>query len=106
MFPVTSTSEEKVTLVLKPVSAAGNPAAVDGVPTWTVVNGDCTLVPSEDGLSCEIISGASDVVNEVVVEADADLDEGEVRTISETIIYTVTAPEAAGLGIESVVSPK
>lgn len=106
MYPITSSSEEKVTLVLKPVSAAGNPAIIDGVPTWTVVEGDCTLVPSADGLSCEIVSGAADVINQVIVEADADLDEGEVRTISETIVYTVTAPEAAGLGLEASVSVK
>jgi len=59
----------------------------------------------KDGMSCELISGASGVINQIEVTADGDMTEG-VRSISEIIVYTVTAPEAANLGISSTVSLK
>jgi len=106
MFPVNSTSEQKVLITLNPTTAAGNPATVDGAPVWSVIEGDCTLEVAADGLSCYLISGAADVVNQVSVSADADLDEGEVREISELIVYAVVAPEATGLGIAAAVENK
>lgn len=106
MFPISSTNEEKVLLSLNPTTAAGNPASVDGIPTWVVVEGDCTVEPSENGLSAYIISGTADVVNIIEVSADADLDADEVRTVTETIIYTVVPAEAQALGIAASVEPK
>jgi len=44
MFPINSTSEQKVLISLNPVTAAGNPATLDGAPVWSVIEGDCTLV--------------------------------------------------------------
>jgi hypothetical protein len=105
MITVTSTTEEKVTVVLSPTTAAGNPAVVDGIPTYEVLEGDVILQPSEDGLSCDIISGSPDTINQIAVKADADLGEG-VRELTETIVYTVTAPEAASLGVNVSVSAK
>jgi hypothetical protein len=106
MFPVNSTSEQKVLITLNPTTAAGNPAIVDGSPVWSVIEGDCTLEVAADGLSCYLISGAADVVNQISVSADADLDAGEVREISELIVYAVVAPEATGLGIAAAVENK
>jgi hypothetical protein len=106
MFPITSTNEEKVLVSINPTTAAGNPATVDGVPTWTVVEGDATIELSGDGLSAYIISGSANVVNMIEVSADADLDAEEVRTITETIVYTVVAAEAQALGINAAVEPK
>ena len=106
MFPINSTSEQKVLISLNPTTAAGNPATVDGAPVWSVIEGDCTLEVAADGLSCYLISGAANVVNQVSVTADADLDGGEVREISELIIYSVVAPEATALGIAAVVENK
>lgn len=106
MFPITSTSEEKVLLQLAPVTAAGNPAILDGAPVWTLVEGDATLEVAADGLSAYVISGSANVLNRIVVTADADLDAGETREISEEIIYTVTPAEAAALGINVTVEAK
>lgn len=106
MFPISSTNEEKVLVSINPTTAAGNPANVDGVPSWSVISGDCTLEPSADGMSCFIISGQPNVANLIEVAADADLDADEVRTITETIVYTVVAAEAQALGIVSSVEPK
>jgi hypothetical protein len=106
MFPVNSTSEQKVLISLNPTTAAGNPATVDGAPVWSVIEGDCTLEVAADGLSCYLISGAANVVNQVSVTADADLDGGEVREISELIVYAVLAPEATALGLNAAVENK
>ena len=106
MFPINSTSEQKVLVTLNPVTAAGNPATLDGAPVWSVVEGDCTLEVSADGLSCYLVSGAAGVVNQVSVTADADLDAGEVREISELIVYAVVAPEATALGLAASVVNK
>jgi hypothetical protein len=106
MFPVNSTSEQKVLISLNPTTAAGNPATVDGAPVWSVIEGDCTLEVAADGLSCYLVSGAANIVNQVSVSADADLDEGEVREISELIVYAVVAPEATALGIAALVENK
>lgn len=106
MFPVNSTSEQKVLISLNPTTAAGNPATLDGAPVWSVIEGDCTLEVAADGLTCYLVSGAANIVNQVSVSTDADLDEGEVREISELIVYAVVAPEATALGITAFVENK
>jgi hypothetical protein len=94
---VTITSEEKILVSLNPVTAAGNPAQVDGTPAWSVVSGDATIEPSTDGLSCYLISGA--VGNsQITVTADADLGEG-VREITDTVDLAVVSAEASQLGL-------
>jgi len=93
----TITSEEKIPVTLAPLTAAGNPATVDGVPVWAVAEGDATLEVAADGLSAYLISGAANVVSSVTVTADADLGEG-VTNLSEVVTLTVVAPSAALLG--------
>ena len=93
------TTEQKITVALAPTTAAGNAATLDGAPVWAV-EGDATLSVAEDGLSAEIISGGVGI-STVTVTADADLDEGELREISDVIAVNVVAPEAAGLGLSA-----
>jgi len=106
MVSISTTNEEKVLVTLAPVTAAGNPAILDGAPKWGIAEGDCTLEVAEDGLSAYLVSGAANVINQITITADADLDEGEVREISETIVYTVVPAEAAAIGVSTVVEPK
>lgn len=73
---VTITNEQKVQLTLNLTTAAGNPATIDGAAVWTVLEGDATLEPSDDGLSAYLVSGAADVLSKIQVTADADLGEG------------------------------
>lgn len=92
------TTEQKILVTLNPLTAAGNPAELDGTPVWTVLEGDSTLQVAEDGKSAYILSGnAGSTVVEIT--ADADLDDDEVRTITDLIAVNVVAAEAAGLGL-------
>lgn len=91
------TNEEKILVTLAPTTAAGNPATLDGEPTWTVDSGDATLDVQPGGLSAYVVSGTPGASN-ITVSADADLDAGEERVISDVIAVTVVAAEAASLG--------
>jgi hypothetical protein len=98
MLEITITNEQQVNVVLHPVTAAGRPTTVDGVPTWTVQSGDSTAVPSSDGLSADLISSDTPGDTEFLVEADADLGEG-VIPISDIIRLSVAHANAANLGL-------
>jgi len=94
---ITITDEQKVLVTLAPTTAAGNPATLDGTPSWTVKEGDAIVEPAPDGLSCTLISGT--VGNSVIeVSADADLGEG-VATITDTIDLAVVSAQASSLGL-------
>jgi len=96
---ITITNEQKVEVTLAPVTEAGNPATVDGVPVWEVVSGDATLEVAADGLSAFLVSGAADVTSQITVTADADLDETGVMPITDTIDLAVVAAAASQLGL-------
>lgn len=96
---LTITNEEKIEVTLAPLTAAGNPATLDGAPVWAVVEGgDATLEVAADGLSAFLVSGAAGVTSQVTVSADADLGEGIV-TLTDTIDLTVVLASANALGM-------
>lgn len=95
---ITITNEEKVQVTLAPTTAAGNPATLDGLPTWTVLEGDATLEVAEDGLSAFLVSGAADVNSKIEVTADADLGEGVVSLV-DVIDLAVVPASASVLGL-------
>jgi hypothetical protein len=95
---ITITNEQKVKVTLAPVTPAGNPATVDGIPTWSVTEGDATIEVAEDGMSAYLISGEANVNSKVLVSADADMGEG-VATISDVIDLAVVAASASTLGL-------
>ena len=95
---ITITNEQKVMVTLAPTTEAGNPAILDGIPTWTVVQGDATLEVSEDGLSAFLVSGEAEVNSQIEVTADADLGEGVV-TLTDVIDLAVVAAQASALGL-------
>jgi len=91
------TNEEKILVTIAPTTAAGNPAPLDGEPNWTVTEGDAALDVQPGGLSAYIISGNVGA-STITVSADADLDEDEVRELSDVVVLNVVAAEAASLG--------
>lgn len=95
------TDEQKVELALSPKTAAGNPAALDGAPVWTVSDeAVLELTVSADGLTASVAAKGLGSA-QVSVVADADLDEGETREISGVLDIVVVAAEAASLGISA-----
>jgi hypothetical protein len=84
-----------VTVSVAFTDAKGKPAAVDGVPTWTVDNATVvdSLTPAADGMSATL--HVTDNLGAAVlsVNADADLGSGVTNiTISDTV--TVIAGDA------------
>lgn len=98
MLKVSITNEQQVTVHITPKTAGGKPAQLDGAPEWSVVAGNCSVVPSDDGLSCTILSGDEPGTSEVSVVADADLGEG-VEQIADFIEVTVNGAKATNLGL-------
>jgi len=91
------TTEQKVQVTIKPVTAGGKPATLDSVPVWSVNTGSVTLAPAQDGLSCFILAGDAGA-SEVDVTAEGDMVPG-VDTVSDIITVTVAQAEAASLGL-------
>lgn len=95
------TSTQKCSLSIQPVDAHGNPALVDGTPTWSVADPNIlTITPAADGLSAEIVAAGPIGATQVSVQADADLG-GGVKTIAGTLDVQVAAGEAVGLSISA-----
>jgi hypothetical protein len=93
------TDEQKVQLSIQPVTAAGNPAAVDGVPVWSVSDATIlTLDVAADGMSAWAISAGPLGTSQVSVTADADLGAG-IRNISAVLDVQVVAAEAVAMAI-------
>lgn len=97
MDEVTLDTTQKVNTHIAPEDAQGNPAPVDGAPTWSnPANGDFTLAPADDGLSCFFVSGST--VGDFIYQVDADADMGQgVQTITKQFTAHVTSPMASQL---------
>lgn len=73
------TSSQKATCTVAFKDKKGHPAPVDGSPIWGVDNSELvSIVPSEDGLSCEVSAVGPLGTALVSVQADADMGEGIV----------------------------
>jgi hypothetical protein len=93
------TDSQKVELTIAPVTAAGNPAPVDGVPEWgssdeTVL----TVEPAADGMTCEAITTGKLGSAQVNVSADVEMDDG-VTMLTGTLAIDVLAGQAVSLGV-------
>lgn len=96
---LTLTDEQKVTLTIQPLTAAGNPARVDGTPAWDVSDQAIVfLAVDPDGLSAVATTSGPLGTCQVSVSADADLGSG-VRSLTGILDITVVAAEAASIGI-------
>lgn len=92
------TDEQQVSVTVAFTTAAGNPATVDGVPTWQSSNeAVATVTPASDGLSALVVSTGLGVA-QVSVQADADLGSG-TRLISGLLDVDVRAAEAVAASL-------
>ena len=97
--------KKEASIELEYLDAEGLVAPIDGVPTWEVISGDVTVVPSEDGLSAKIKSNGVPTTFEVVAKGDADLDADEERFLEAQILGVVEPVEAVSVGFKSSVEP-
>lgn len=92
---------QKVALSIAPKSVAGNPAAVDGAPSWRVSDESVlSLEVAADGMSAVVTSTGKLGTSQVSVSADADLGEG-VQTITGLLDIEVKASAAVSLDISA-----
>jgi hypothetical protein len=88
------TDEQQVPLAVAFKTAAGNPARVDGNPTWRSSNDTVVAVSaSADGNSAVAVAQGPLGTVQISAEADADLGEG-TRLVTGVIDIEVRAAEA------------
>lgn len=91
---------QKVALSVAFVDAAGNPAVVDGVPSWS--SSDASVVAIEDvspdGMSCFASTVGPLGTAQVSVSADADMGSG-TRAVTGVLDIEVQAAEAVSASI-------
>jgi hypothetical protein len=96
---LTLQDNQTVSASIAPVDAKGNPAQVDGVPSWSSSDpGLLTVVASADGLSAVIAAVGPLGTAQLQVAADADLGEGIVPLVA-TADITIVGGQAVALTI-------
>jgi hypothetical protein len=96
---------QKILITVAPVDDPGNPANIDGPPTYPVdTAGIVTVLPSADGLSCEV-RGITNITGTVTVTPTA-LANGKTITAPPIVINVSAPPKAfATRLIETVSDP-
>lgn len=110
------TTTQQCTATVKPVDSKGNPAQLESA-VWSCSDETvASIVPSEDGLSCEIIANAPGGAR-VVCNGDSETGEGKkpvVALVSVTVVagqaqtldMEVTDPVEQGTGIDNTLPGK
>ena len=94
------TVTQMVNCRLQPVDAKGNPATLDGVPTWQSSDETIATVDvADDGLSAYVVAVGKPGTVQVSATGDADLDTGETREITGVLDVEVKAGEAVSMGM-------
>ena len=97
MLDLGCTTEQKIRVTVNPVTAAGNPAQLDGSVSVGVQSGNGT-VEMVDARTFFVVSGADPGDTSFLVEADADMGPG-VQTLQDVIVLHVAGALAANLGM-------
>jgi hypothetical protein len=95
--------DQKVHCSIEPVDAKGNPAAIDGVPTWTSSNDQIATVvadpPDGSGIFTAWVTPVGQVGTcQINVTADADVGSG-ITTINGVMDLQAVAGQAVGFQI-------
>jgi hypothetical protein len=93
------TDLQKVKVSIAPVDAKGNPAKVDGIPTWESSDiALLTVIPADDGMSAYAFATGPLGTAQISVQVDADLGEG-VKLLVGTLDIEIIASDAVSLSI-------
>lgn len=98
MALLTLLDNQQARVSIAPVSKAGNPAKIDGVPVWSSSNADIVVVPEESGLAALVRAAGPIAAGTITITADADLGEG-VKPIEGKFNVAVEGGQAADFGI-------
>lgn len=91
---------QRALITVAPADAAGNPAAIDGVVTWTSTDPAIIAVqPAPDGFSCFVAAAGKLGNAQVTCSADADLDPVAVSEIRGLLDVMVVAGPAVGFAL-------
>jgi len=95
-------NDHKVKASIQPVDAKGNPAAIEGAATWSSSNDQIAAVANiaADGLSADVVPGATLGTCQINVQGDADLGSG-VTSIAGVLDVQVVAGQAVGFTIST-----
>lgn len=97
---ITMTNSQQATAKITPVDKQGNPAKVDGVPSWATSDATIvSVVATPDGMSAVIAAVGPLGKAKVSVTADADLGAG-VKPIFGSLDIEITQGLAVGFKIE------
>ena len=99
MYNIRLTTDQKARVRVTPFTRGGIKATLDGKPNWAVLSGNASLEVAEDGLSAVIIAPKIPDLSQIQISGDADLSDNR-RLLSNTILLTTVAAEAANLAID------
>ena len=93
-------NDHKVRASIQPVDAKGNPAQIEGAATWSSSNDQIAALQNvaADGLSADVVPGATLGTCQINVQGDADLGSG-VTNITGVLDVQVVAGSAVGFTI-------
>lgn len=86
-------TEQKVLVTIRPLTAAGNPARIDGPVSFAASNPEVVRFEQVDDTSAYVY-GAAIGETEITATFDADLDAGEERNLTYTGTIQVVEAEA------------
>lgn len=92
--------DQQVAVTVAFVDKKGNPAAVDGIPTWA--SSDETIVAltaNADGMGANLVAGATGSC-QISVTGDADLGVGVVP-----VVGTLDVQVVAGAAVTAIITP-
>ena len=100
-------NDHKVIATVEPVDAKGNPATIDGIPSWSSSSATIATVNAlpADGsgkFSAEVLPGSELGTCQINVTADADLGSG-IQQISGVLDLEVVGGQAVGFTITTSV---
>jgi hypothetical protein len=102
MFVMTDSQKTKLSIAV--VDKKGNPADVDGAPTWTSSDPSIVAVtPSEDGFTADVVAVGPIGQAQVNVTVDADMGEGKTE-LSGVLDVQIVGGAAASVAISADVA--
>jgi len=97
---ISMTNEERRLITAQPMTAAGNPAVIDGAVQFSVTSGTCTIQPlaPPEPTKAYVVSGSEPGDSVVQMACDADIGSGVVPVL-DTMLVHVTSASAASLQV-------